>query len=565
MRHPIRALGAAVLVVCTLVLGACAGLPVSGPVNAGGPIAQDDGEAPDFSYVPDGPAVDATPAQIVEGFLLAGSGSRDNWAIAKEFLAPEFQDVWTPEAGVTVYAPGGRGAARERSEGDEDEIVLTVRPEATVDATGVYSVETGQDVQLVFEVRQQADGQWRITRAPDGIVLDRNRFTSVFGSYALMYFDPGYEYLVPDVRWFPVTNSATSIASALVDGAPSALLQGAVRTAFTDATRLARQSVPETSGVAEVALQTSVAQLDQSVLDRMQTQLEASLATAGVSAVEMSVDGQVLEAQAVSTRSVRVDTRPLVLLDGAFGFLSGAEVEPLEALTASVGALAPTDIEVSASRQSAALRTSDGAVWRIAAGGLEWLLDDRDDLIAPTMDAGERIWSVPASDPSALVVYDPNGTPSLLEGAWTGATRITAMRISRDGTRVVAAVRDGAQPAVWVSSIQRDETGAPVGLGEHVTIATLASDASALSWLGAAAVVVVTADESGSVVREQPIGGPGSTVRAPADVRVAAGGNQSGTTRLLTGGAELLDQRGATWISVSPEVDALAVQRGVPQ
>ena len=70
--------------------------------------------------------------------------------------------------------------------------------------------------------------------APDGVVLDRNRFERVYSSYDLQFFDPSWTYLVPDTRWFPMQYAATSIAEALVNGGPSTWLEGAVSTAFVD-------------------------------------------------------------------------------------------------------------------------------------------------------------------------------------------------------------------------------------------------------------------------------------------------------------------------------------------
>src|SRR6218665_249678 len=94
MRRWVAALAAAALAVS---LAACAGLPTSGPVNAGQPIDESDANS-DIVFLPDAPAKDATPEQIVEGFILAGSGPRGNWATAQLYLAPEFQTEWNPRA-----------------------------------------------------------------------------------------------------------------------------------------------------------------------------------------------------------------------------------------------------------------------------------------------------------------------------------------------------------------------------------------------------------------------------------------------------------------------------------
>ena len=210
-----RPLGAAVLVVVALVLSACAGLPLGGPVHVGKAIDEVEGP-PDFAFVPDGPVKDATPQQIVEGFIAAGSGPRGNWEVAQEFLTTQFRQQWQPQANVTVYRPGESSISSPA----ENEIVFTVDPVANVDATGSYEPAEQGRIPFAFSLAQE-DGQWRISQAPDGIVLDANRFASVFQSYDLAYFDRGWDTVIPDVRWFPSTNPATRITAALVSGTPS--------------------------------------------------------------------------------------------------------------------------------------------------------------------------------------------------------------------------------------------------------------------------------------------------------------------------------------------------------
>jgi hypothetical protein len=275
---------AALSTLLVFALAACAGLPVSGPVRLG-ELIEDAGEDPPVVFVPDGPSAGMTAQQVVEGFIAAGSGPRDNWGVAQLFLAPEFRDVWKPAAGVTVYSPGQRTLTAV----DDDEVQLAVVPESTVDDAGLYSTGAGSEVTLTYRLAQ-VDGEWRIVEAPDGIVLDRNRFASVYRSYPLMYFDATWTFLVPDLRWFVRENAATRITEALIGGGPSPWLDGAVVTAFSESAGLAQRSVPVRSQIAEVSLRAPARELEQTVLDRMQAQLEQSLAAAGILGVEMFVD-----------------------------------------------------------------------------------------------------------------------------------------------------------------------------------------------------------------------------------------------------------------------------------
>ncbi len=557
MRTLLRA--AALLVVGALLLTACAGLPVTGSVEPGQTIGEVEGP-PDFAFVPAGPVPGMTPQQIVEGFIAAGSGPREDWETARMFLTAQARERWNPQAGVTIYSPGDRTIEVIA----DDEIVFEVHPRATVDATGAYAIGGTGAIRLPFRL-QQVEGEWRIAETLDGIVLDSNRFDAVFRSYALMYFDPTWTYLVPDERWFPASSPATRIAEALVDGRPSPWLAESVATAFSEPVRLARRSVPTRSSVAEVTLTAGARDLDQLILDRMQTQLYYSLATAGVIGVDMLVGEQVLTAATVATRSTRTDPRVLVLQSGTFGFLSGAEVEPIPALSRAIVDADPDTVEVDADRTRATLRTADGRVLRVSANGSTAEVDTRAELVPPSIDTAGFVWTVPADDPHAVIVHGPDGIAHPIADAWPGAMLITAMAVSRDGTRVAALVRDGTQPVLQVAGIVRDRDGTPTALGDARAIATLEADGIALTWLGDATLAVVGADGAGRFVLEQPVGGDGTVTRAPEDVISVAAGGQSGGVRLLTADGDLLVRRGATWQTLAADVQVLAVQQGAPR
>ena len=108
-------------------------------MNPGLPAGTDAG-GPDFSFRPDSPQPGATPEQIVTGFIRAGSGPADNWAIAREYLAPSISSDWDPSAGVTIDVESDR----DYESPVEDQVVLTLTAVASTDAIGAYSqVEAG--------------------------------------------------------------------------------------------------------------------------------------------------------------------------------------------------------------------------------------------------------------------------------------------------------------------------------------------------------------------------------------------------------------------------------------
>lgn len=548
-----RRILALVSLALVLALAACTGLPTSGYVNPGRGPQVDDTQA--FAFVPDGPQDDASPAEIVEGFLRAGSGPADDWATAKLFLASGTQ--WDPRARVTIDRLADRRAA---ANADGTGVTVSVTTVAGVDANGAYAPTASGTAESLSFTLARVDDQWRITSAPDGVVLYEEVFPTVYQSASIAYFDPTWSFIVPDVRWFPRALVASRVATALVDGQPSAWLAGAVKTAFPDELSLVGRSVTlSSSGVAQVQLPRTALSLDRTTLDRMQTQLAKSLVTAGISEVQMTVEGTPVPASEVSVRVTRVDPSPAVLTTaGVFGALAGDAVETLGGLSDAVASLAPASVELEADRSLAAVRTQQGTVASALADGRTFLLDDRSGLIAPTIDAEGAIWSVPASAPTQLRAITAEGVPRNVGNAWPDASEISAMQISRDGTRVAAIVTVSGTREVWVAGIQRD--GGEVDLGVPHVLSFSQQGAFDLAWLDDTTVGVLADVDGASRLRELNVGGRGTEAAAPDGATTLAAGSTS--VRVLDDAGRLYSRRGSSWTLVATDIRVLAAQQG---
>lgn len=546
-----------------LVLTACAGLPTGGPVNEGRSSGDNVG-GPDFSFVPDGPQPGATPEEIVEGFIRAGSGpgAGADWATARLFLAPSIREKWKPADSVTIDQFGDR----EYVPTSENSVTLSVSAVATVDSAGAYGISDGVATSLPFELAQGQDGEWRITEAPDGVVVDRDVFTRVFHRYSVMYFDPTWQFLVPDLRWFAANNAAALITAALVDGAPSDWLAESVANAFPESVE-AQPSVPIESGVARVELSGNAATIDQTTLNRMQTQLTASLATAGVASAQMVVGTTPLTTDLVSTRSTRVTGPPLVETATGFGFLSGDELAEVPGLSEAMVDITPRPvaIQVAPARDVAAVRLADGAVARVDADGQVDVVDQRAELVDPSIDPSGFIWSVPTNAPAAVRVFSPTAQVDIA-GAWPGASQIRAMAVSRDGTRLAAVVVAGGRTEIWVAGVVRgaNTENIPVRLGAPVSLGAVSGAGAGLAWLDDTTVGVLAVDAEGAQVTEQLIGGPATTTDAPQGAVAIAGATSIATVRLRTEDGSLYVKRSPNWSRSAGGVLVLATQQGSP-
>ncbi len=110
-------------------------------------------------------------------------------------------------------------------------------------------------------------------RRPTGYVLLRQQFETLFSQRALYFYDRVLPLSGARSALVPLhCRSPTRIVEALLAG-PAAPLMRSVFSAFPTGTRLTRQSVPTTGGIADVELNDVVATADSITQQRMQLQL----------------------------------------------------------------------------------------------------------------------------------------------------------------------------------------------------------------------------------------------------------------------------------------------------
>ncbi|WP_200839026.1 MULTISPECIES: LpqB family beta-propeller domain-containing protein [Microbacterium] len=564
-----RFIRAAGLALVALLLPACTGLPTSGEVAVGLEL----GESPDdvdVLPVASGPVAGAGPAEIVEGFLEAGITTSDNWATAREFLAPSLQRSWRPSAGVSIdVGPEARTvtsdvAVEEVEDADEAEVQVLLELVASVDESGAYSGAPG-DSSVPFSLARGDDGEWRITQAPDGVVIDEARFPNVFEGYSLQWFDARWSRLVPDMRWFPRRQSpATTVTQALVSGTPAEWLDPAVQTAFPSDVQLAQDAVLITAQVAEVSLTRPAASLDKTTLARMRTQLQATLKAAGVNVtqVRFSVDGRALDADVVELAGTSPEPGTLVLKDGAFGRIVGDEIAPIPAISTQILAMPPPirAIDVAADDSAAAVMLDDGHVYLVGEDARNEL-DARPGLVHPSLDPYGYVWSVPAGAPQSVQAIGADVVGHDVVGAWPSASSISNLRVSADGARVAAVIVVGGQHWVVVAAVVRDDSGLPTELGEIRQLRQLTEPSTGLAWLGSDRLAVLTGSATPRLII-QPVGGPGSAETAPSDAAEVAGGRTAAGVRILDATGQLFAHAGSAWREVTEGVAVLATRAG---
>lgn len=572
-----RGLRMAALAVAALMLAGCTGLPMSGPPNAGLPVGEvDDGRT---SSIPraDGPRPGANPEQIVAGFLEAGKTPGNSWEIAREFLTEDYAARWKPEAGVSIdssivtrdFQSSLEDDDEQETTSDEDATSADVRVQldqvAALGADGSYSSSIGA-AKAEYRLVRDSGGEWRIDDGRDGITLDTVTFENVYEKFSLGYFDRNWSHLVSDLRWFPRRRGmATTISRELISGKPSEWLAPAVKSAFPSDVSLMGDAVTvNDEQVATVPLTRTALEASSVELSRMRTALEWSLAGAGVSEVRLVVDDMPLSARALALDTTIVDPGVLVLTADGFGTAStGGAVAPVSSLSAEIDQItAPIQsIDVSIDARLAALQLRDGKVYSIREGSRNQIDADRQGLLEPTLDPFGFIWSVPEKTPQELLAWSSNVQSFPIAEAWPIAESISQMRVSADGAKVAAVLSSGGQRHLVVAAVIRDGDQVPTGMGAVQSVAMLDGPVEGISWVGADTIAVLAADPDPQLTTFL-VGGPASTVPAPADAVAVSGAKTVTGLRVLSSDGVVSAQRGSFWQESISDVLVLGTRAG---
>jgi hypothetical protein len=518
----------AVLLALALVLAGCANIPTSGSVSK--LTVDGSAGAPQPVTLPDQPVKGASQQEILAGFIRAGRGPAVNYQVAREFLTDDFSAKWNPNAGVLISStPIVSSALTDTAQ------QITISVAAEVDASGRYTdyaIPQLKPLQFTFE--KNSAGEWRIATAPDGTVLTPNRFSSIFHAYPLYFFDPSYQYMVPDQRWFADTRSIpTLIVKGLLAGPSPWLEGGVVLSAFPSGTELTPGSPTIDSGRATVDLSSQVSGESGASQRRMVQQLTQSLASlATISSAAISVGGFPLTV----TDGPVAEVNQGVLQDpvgddkGVFGSLIDGTVRPLSGVGTAVAKLAPIAAAVARNGTDVAVLSAAGvSVVRGIAAAVT--LDRRPGLVAPSSDPEGFVWSVPAEHPGAILAFDTQGKAHPVAFSYDGT--VVSMDVSRDGTRVLIALATSAGPKLLIAGVIRDKDLVPTGLGPPIYPAIGSGALLDASWVDNNSVVVLSQLGTTSAVDSYDIGG-GKQALGSVDNGVAVvGGNATTGIRVL--------------------------------
>lgn len=555
MRQKILALVVASCAALSLV--ACDAVPDSGPVREGlTSLAQ----LERGSFInPQGPTAGADQESIVRGFVRAATSHLNDYEIAREFLAPTYAEQWDPNSGALVYE-----GAQQYESPEEGIAVLSLKALANVDAIGsMLPADPGEQVDARFELTK-VGGEWRISSAPNGIIIDRSTFLALWEPRDLYFLSPD-QRLVSELRWVISRSALVPIVRGLIGG-PSEGMIGAISTAFPEGTSLTGSSIPVVDGAAVIDMSSELFDVDEATISSIKRQLGASLqGLAGVTRFQISVHGSVIGGGELSISeelSVGDVQKTVVLKDGDFGVASGNTLKPLAGLSERVAGLSPLAATVSPDLSAVAVLHSGGISWVTKDQSIA--IDNRRDLLSPSVDQLGYVWAYTPANPEEIWVTKPGVEASKLPLPWLDDYSVRAVRVSLGGNRLAVLVAvDGGSEVIGVGVV-RDESGAPVGFtavptvqhhdqGAPVDLDWIGDNRFALlsetGLLGGSAKVTIVAISGRFPVEYGAVSGGAS---------ISGGGSSRALLRVLDDQHRLFRPQGTGWQQLMAGVDLLA-------
>lgn len=539
-----------------LLVAGCGKIPTSGPVyHYNEPTAKATKSSP--AYSPSGPSEGASPSEILKGFINAGTGVENDYAVARQYLTTDLASTWKAEDRTLVYQDDVEVDSGKNS----DEYTAGVKVTTSIDDRGIATSFRKADAQTVTAKFEQVNGQWRISAVPNGTILSRSEFEQLFHSFTLYFYDPTFTYAVPDIRWFANRSTvATSIVRVLLQG-PAPYLSGSVASAIPGGTSLMRQSVPISNSSAEVGLTGSgVSDADQLTLERIHTQLEQTL-QAGHSAnsVRLSVDDKSVdtgklpdyEAAAIDPQ---VPNPQVGVLDGNLVTYSDGQSRKIAGLVADQ--VHPAHPTMDTQRQTYAYTNDDGSHLAIrSTGGGAKDVDLSGNISSPSFDPRGWVWG--GDKNGSVIALNAQGSdqePQTLSADWLKGQNIHSLQISRDGTRALVVTGEGDGSRVWIAGVKRDKDGTPKGLGEPLRVGATRNVTQA-AWISDSQVAVANSQDGS--VQIVSLTGDTQDVNGLSDIQHISGGNGKESIYAQTS-TDTYQLTGSSWTRVDTKVRDLS-------
>ena len=517
-----RPVSLCVTVVVAAVLSACGGLATDSPVQQGSRVGE--AAVQPVRVQPDGPAMGATPDQIVRGFLRAGAGFDDDHAIARSFFAPNVKDQWLPDSGVKVY---GEDSALKVELLTPTTVRVTAPIVAQVDDAGRYrETPVGTTAQATFGMQKLGAG-WRISLLQKGfgLWLSARDLERIYRPFTIAYVSKSARAIVGDRRWFPITTGlATTLARAQLEP-PPAYLTGAVWTGIPTGTVLAVDAVPIQAGRALVDLSAPALSADPDQRRAMWAQLvttlmqvpsvtqisldvgEARLDLPGIPdrvSVLTTLDYQIDALASVKTAVLRVGSELSTVSPDRPQDLNPPRKPAPSAGASGLPKIPPGWVSLAMSwsgQEIAGIGDDHADLARWQGNRMFQLAEFGTSLTKPSYDSINGLWVAgQAGGVSKVWVIDTSlstmkdAKPRQISAPWLSKRTVLALRVASDNQRValITSNRAGGDVQVSVAGIVRSANRTAVSLAaEPLRVGWTLTDASDLAWVDDSTLAVI--------------------------------------------------------------------------
>lgn len=536
-----RAFPAVCAALVAVLLAGCAGVP-SGSQVIGGRVGgrEQPIDDPYVRIIPVGPPRDALPDTIVAAFRTASAsfdGPNGEHKVAREYLA--CASCWRPGVASIVYDHIDSIEPSPTVQPNTDHVTVTIngRQLGRIGTDGQYIADQ-RGFSQQFELRRDAQKQWRITQLPQELLLSRDDVDRAFRTLDLYFFAPDSRMLVPNPVFIPLVSRpwlATQLVKQLIGG-PTLWLKGAaVRNTFPARTTLRHLDI--TGGVATVDLSPQARSGD---LVNMSVQLMWTLRQLPeVDRLKLEVDGKPVQVRGASGVVQSAADWAGFNPDGTGGPPAGYARTPeggLVRLDATADPLLPKlrvwhpAISYDGRRLAALNEKGDTVtVTELALNDPRVVLHAKlkgGRFSQPSWDWRGNVWTVESNADGSRLWEIVGGTTTRAVDGWTLTPYpVKTFRVSRDGTRAAAIVEVGGHAQVQLGRVDWAPSGGLQAEGFIVVSSELES-AVDLAWRDADDLAVLGVGQenpspllydvpiSGAAI--QPISGPGGDMTAVA-------------------------------------------------
>ena len=527
-------------------VSACARIPSDSQV---GTITIDPESGAQTRVDAEGPKPGDGPDAIVRGFITAGASFNNNFSVARSFLTDSLAAEWNPTSSVKIVKREvSLDSVTTNIATDSQTVSFEIPVSAGLDARGVFH-ENQADTSATMEFHlRQVNGEWRISEAPDGLLVSRTNFDNMFRPFPLYFYTPDFNYLVPDLRWFLRTSATTTdMVSATLEG-PAKYLAGAVVSPIPDNTSLTPRSVTIEDGQAEVGL--SATGLDSKTHERIFTQLETTLLSLGsVTSLQLQTPDATLTGGVSVNARVPSEPVAVAISNDSLVLLNGNERNTIDKSPRVDGGRAPA---LSMDADEVAWLSETGKEinhFDRTQGSSNQILVGR-DLLAPSFDRFGWIWTAEHKGNDLLAVR-ASGELARIKIGFVKNKDIREIRVSPDGTRLMVLSHSNGESHIDIVGIARNSENKPTKLTGSGTlkVATGFTKIEDVSWAGPQDLAMLAARTTDEPVQPyiQKVGGNSEALGTVSEGVSITSGADTSSVRVGTRNGELFTYTSGSW------------------